>query len=259
VLLPGTGALFSLHGDRLDTPQFATETAQRAEWKAAYQPFGTIRPVILNLAQNLRLPGQYADQETGYYHNGFRTYAADLGRYLESDPIGLKGGANTYAYAHDNPVDRSDPLGLKDYGSAFTNAMLDQAYSSATDQSLGGLAGPLNIIDNSKGNGPYDFTWNQHEHDRFCVNGKWMTAGEFGNYIAGYQAGALDAQYPDLPKEGLAAVRAAGLAYHLIPGQSKAPFYDPLDTTGMPFINSGYDAGFGRGIGNPAMSRCPCN
>jgi RHS repeat-associated protein len=104
--------LFFLHGDQLDTPQFATDSTERVQWKAAYQPLGAIRPVFLNLAQNLRLSGQYADQETGYYHNGFRTYAADLGRYLESDPIGLKGGINTYAYARSNPVNTVDPSGL---------------------------------------------------------------------------------------------------------------------------------------------------
>jgi RHS repeat-associated protein len=113
LLLPGTGALFFLHGDRLDTPQFATDGAERAEWKAAYQPFGAIRPVILNLAQNLRLPGQYADLETGYYHNGFRDYDPSLGRYLQSDPIGLKGGLNPYVYAYNNPVAFKDPSGLQ--------------------------------------------------------------------------------------------------------------------------------------------------
>jgi RHS repeat-associated protein len=112
LLLPNTGALFFLHGDGLDTPQFATNGAERAEWKAAYQPFGAIRPVILNLAQNLRFPGQYADQETGYYHNGFRDYDPTLGRYLESDPIGLWGGLNTYAYALNNPINYFDRLGL---------------------------------------------------------------------------------------------------------------------------------------------------
>jgi RHS repeat-associated protein len=261
VLLPSTGALFFLHGDRLDTPQFATDTAQRAEWKAAYQPFGTIRPVILNLAQNLRLPGQYADQETGYYHNGFRTYAADLGRYLESDPIGLGGGLNTYAYARNNPIARSDPLGLKDYGGDWTTAILDQAYQSATSDPTLSL---YNIAGNSKGNGPYDFSWNEHQHDRFCVNGKWMSPGEFGNYLAGYQAGAYAATYPTSPVPALGVVRGAGIAYHVIPGQSKAPFYDPLDTTGMPFINSGIDAGYARGWSNAVgwgdikESKCPC-
>jgi RHS repeat-associated protein len=113
VLLPATGALFFLQGDRLDTPQFATDTGERVQWKANYQPFGSIRPMILNLAQNLRLPGQYADPETGYYHSGFRDYDPSLGRYLQSDPIGLLGGLNTYAYALGNPLKRFDRYGLK--------------------------------------------------------------------------------------------------------------------------------------------------
>jgi RHS repeat-associated protein len=113
VLLPDTGALFFLQGDRLDTPQFATDVGERAQWKVNYQPFGAVRPVILNLAQNLRLPGQYADPETGYYHNGFRDYDPSLGRYVQSDPIGLLGGLNTYAYASGNPLKWFDRYGLK--------------------------------------------------------------------------------------------------------------------------------------------------
>ena len=62
--------------------------------------------------QNLRLPGQEFDVDTGLYHNGFRDYAPAWGRYLQSDPIGLAGGLNTYGYAGANPVNSIDPLGL---------------------------------------------------------------------------------------------------------------------------------------------------
>ena len=49
----------------------------------------------------------------GLHKNGYRDYDPATGRYAESDPIGLAGGSNTFAYAVGNPLSAVDPLGLE--------------------------------------------------------------------------------------------------------------------------------------------------
>jgi len=68
-----------------------------------------------------RLPGQVSStQVAGLYQNGFRDYDPQTGRYIESDPIGLTGGRNTYIYAKDNSISHFDRLGLAGPGIAGT-------------------------------------------------------------------------------------------------------------------------------------------
>jgi RHS repeat-associated protein len=61
----------------------------------------------------LRFPGQIYDSQAGLQQNYFRDYDPAVGRYVESDPIGLRSGVNTYAYANANPISLTDPLGLR--------------------------------------------------------------------------------------------------------------------------------------------------
>jgi len=104
--------LYFLHDDRLGTPQLATDSNQAVQWQASYDAFGQAS-VSGTVTQNLRLPGQYFDVESGWNHNGFRDYAPQLGRYIEPDPLGRLGsGNNLYAYVNNDPTDLFDSLGL---------------------------------------------------------------------------------------------------------------------------------------------------
>jgi RHS repeat-associated protein len=116
---PGAGQVYFLHDDRLGTPQSATDSGQNVVWTASYGPFGEMSSVPALVVQDLRLPGQELDADTGLYHNGFRDYAPGWGRYLQSDPIGLAGGMNTYGYVGGNPVNWVDRLGLEAFEGNF--------------------------------------------------------------------------------------------------------------------------------------------
>ncbi|MNQ71521.1 putative deoxyribonuclease RhsC [compost metagenome] len=107
---------FYLHADHLNTPRLATNQTQQEVWRWQSDAFGegaaTIPPGSGLNAINLRFPGQYYDSESGLHYNYFRDYDPQTGRYVESDPIGLRGGLNTYGYVGGNPVNIFDTYGL---------------------------------------------------------------------------------------------------------------------------------------------------
>ncbi|WP_282445576.1 RHS repeat domain-containing protein [Massilia antarctica] len=110
---------YYVYADHLETPRIiarASDNKVAWRWDGA-NPFGEDQPDenpsrLGNFLYNLRFPGQYYDRETNLHYNCFRDYDPLLGRYVQSDPIGLRGGVNTYAYVAANPVTNTDPLGL---------------------------------------------------------------------------------------------------------------------------------------------------
>jgi RHS repeat-associated protein len=141
--------VYYLHPDHLGTPRVMTRSVAQAGattgpnavnkqvWSWNSDPFGTTaqtstagsansapnkNPQLVtgtaaqiaaaSYEQNLRMPGQYEDQETRKLYNYFRDYDATIGRYTTSDPIGLRGGTNTFGYVLQHPVNMTDPKGL---------------------------------------------------------------------------------------------------------------------------------------------------
>jgi RHS repeat-associated protein len=110
--LMAPNGIYYYHTDHLGTPQSLTDDDQTVVWQAHHDPFGRASVTTQTVVNNLRLPGQYFDAETGLHYNYFRDYDPSIGRYIQSDPIGLAGGLNTYGYVDSNPLRWSDPKGL---------------------------------------------------------------------------------------------------------------------------------------------------
>ena len=96
--------------DNLGAPHTITDAQGHKVWEWHHTPFGDSQPLELGFTYNLRFPGQIYDPESGLNYNLFRDYDPSTGRYMQSDPVGLLGGMNTYAYVAGNPVSFVDPF-----------------------------------------------------------------------------------------------------------------------------------------------------
>jgi RHS repeat-associated protein len=168
--------LFS-HADHLNTPRLVADATGTTVWRwDQAEPFGNNpanedpdgNSVAFDLP--LRLPGQRYDAETGLHYNYFRDYDPSLGRYGESDPIGLLGALNTYGYADGNPTAFTDVAGLQVFGGA-----------GGASGSIGGFGGLGGFGGRTSGGGSSSSTGSRELDEAMGMGGRSASSSGTGS------------------------------------------------------------------------------
>jgi RHS repeat-associated protein len=132
----GTGNSYFVFSDPSGMPlQIEDDQGQIVWWAQRVHPFGAleVRPGA-TIEYNLRWPGHYRDPATGLHYNRYRYYDPELGRYLQSDPLGYRGSpVNLYAYCR-NPLVQIDVLGLHTSEDAGSEEATNQKQSTEEKQ-----------------------------------------------------------------------------------------------------------------------------
>ncbi|MBI4689046.1 MAG: fibronectin type III domain-containing protein [Nitrospirae bacterium] len=131
------------HVDYLGTPILMTDKNGKVVWEKESLPFGEEYFLGGSITNNIGFPGQYYDIETGLYQNWHRDYNPEIGRYVEKDRIGAKGGINQFTYTKNNPINWVDPRGLDrlNFNGSTLSWINDQGQTVSTYSALSGPYG----------------------------------------------------------------------------------------------------------------------
>ena len=129
-VVDGFGNISYVLSGQLGQPQKMADGFGNLTWDMIADEFGQLvsQPVGQTGANSLRFPGQVNDAATALYYNYYRDYDPSLGRYIQTDPIGLEGGINPYGYVGANPLRWTDRLGLCKVQVGYENLLGSQKY-----------------------------------------------------------------------------------------------------------------------------------
>jgi RHS repeat-associated protein len=164
--------------DHLSTPLAQTDSSALIAWQAEYEPFGSVWGLrAADIHQPLRLPGQVAEQmdagangATDRTFSVFRWYRSRWARFTQADPIGLRGGADLYEYAQDNPSVNVDRLGLSSCNSVivFSHLFSNILLIRSDGDTLNGNSKLFNAANNNSGSRECGF---KTSSDPYLFNG----------------------------------------------------------------------------------------
>jgi RHS repeat-associated protein len=107
-----------LHSDMLGTLRLTTGTTGAASGSDVFTAFGERQA---GSSERFGYVGAWGYEDTldttgaevfPYLHLGARYYDPSSGRFLQRDPIGIRGGLNIYTYVGSRPTSAADPFGL---------------------------------------------------------------------------------------------------------------------------------------------------
>jgi RHS repeat-associated protein len=116
-----SGVKSYLHSDLIGTLRSKSNSAGASTDRPVYTAFGEPVCSLSGTCPSGSNPrygyagawGYQSHDDVPFLHVGARYYDPSTGRFLQRDPIGIRGGANAYAYVQQQPTWRIDPRGLQ--------------------------------------------------------------------------------------------------------------------------------------------------